>query len=87
MQEIKLCKSIRITAGPSNKTRMFAFVQTQARTPLYSPFVYFDRHQHYKRTKGKNRLKKIIKKEQISSKTTSKNNRHAKSSKDVVLIV
>ena len=58
MQEIKLCKSIGIAACPSNKIRMFTFAQNQARMPLYSLFVNFNCHRHYKRTKDGKRLKK-----------------------------
>lgn len=58
MQEIELCKSIRIATCPLNKPRMFTFAQTQVCMPLYLFFINFSRHRNYKRIKDRKRRKK-----------------------------
>jgi hypothetical protein len=87
MQQVKFRKSVGIAACPLNKTRMFGFVQTQARMPLYSFFINFNRHRYYKRTESGKRLKKIRKPAKTVQKLQLQNNRTGKSFKDIVLVM
>ena len=61
VQEVELCKSVRIAARPLDKISIFVFSNGQGRLPLYTSFSSSSYHRNYKRMEGGKRPKKIRK--------------------------